>query len=61
MTSVKLIIELVPGDSHFVCIDDDDIATHVHRRTVAWLILPSASTTSVLPVVHNQTSCKLQL
>ena len=43
MTSIELIVELVPSDGHLVCVDDDDIPSHVHGRTVAWLIFSSAS------------------
>lgn len=44
MAAIKLVIELVPSDSDFVCIDDDDVATHVHGRAIAWQIFASNDT-----------------
>ena len=42
MTAIKLLIEFVARHSDLFCVDDDDIAAHVHRRTVARLVFPSA-------------------
>ncbi len=45
MAAVQLVIELVASDGDFLCIDDNDITSHIHGRAVSWLILASASKT----------------